>query len=333
MAFSRPHSLVAVTPDDPAYEIRPSHWNENHVPAGADVGGIPYCPTATTETTSANLTYTETSGPRLQVGSGTGTSAGWVLGYSGATGNAILWNTNGGDTNTAFTLKSDGNSTYLNAPASTLALRTANTTKLSILITAGYGASITAGTATTDVQALSATQTWNAAGVTFTGIKYTITDTASAAGSLAMQILGGAAGTTNLMSLTKNGDWTLASATVFSAATSFNIRRGATDIVRFDGSLGAILEGGAVRIGSTSTSISELSAGLIGVGTGAAASTAGSLSLTNTTHAGYSQLTEMTAPAGAANSARLFTQDNGAGKTQLMVIFGSGAAQQIAIEA
>jgi len=71
--------------------------------------------------------------------------------------------------------------------------------------TAGRGPSITAGTATTDVQALSATQTWNASGVTFTGIKYTITDTASAAGSLAMQILGGASGTTNLLQVNKSG--------------------------------------------------------------------------------------------------------------------------------
>ena len=45
------------------------------------------------------------------------------------------------------------------------------------------------------------------------------------------------------------------------------------------------------------------------------------------------QLLEGTAPAGVANSARLFTQDNGGGKTQLMVIFGSGVAQQLAIEA
>lgn len=43
-------------------------------------------------------------------------------------------------------------------------------------------------------------------------------------------------------------------------------------------------------------------------------------------------LAEMTAPAGVSNKARVFAQDNGAGKTQLMVIFGSGAAQQIAIE-
>ena len=47
----------------------------------------------------------------------------------------------------------------------------------------------------------------------------------------------------------------------------------------------------------------------------------------------YLEMYEMTAPAaGAANTARLFSQDNGAGKTQLMVQFGSGVAQQIAIE-
>ena len=42
---------------------------------------------------------------------------------------------------------------------------------------------------------------------------------------------------------------------------------------------------------------------------------------------------EQTAPAaGAANTARLFAEDNGAGKTRLMVQFASGAAQQVAIE-
>jgi len=48
---------------------------------------------------------------------------------------------------------------------------------------------------------------------------------------------------------------------------------------------------------------------------------------------GYTEMVEMTAPAaGAANTARIYAVDNGAGKTQLMVIFASGAAQQIAIE-
>lgn len=45
------------------------------------------------------------------------------------------------------------------------------------------------------------------------------------------------------------------------------------------------------------------------------------------------QFTEMTAPAApAANKVILFAQDNGAGKTQLMALFASGAAQQVAIE-
>jgi hypothetical protein len=48
---------------------------------------------------------------------------------------------------------------------------------------------------------------------------------------------------------------------------------------------------------------------------------------------GFVQFTEMTAPAaGASNTARLFVEDNGSGKSRLMVQFASGAAQQIAIE-
>lgn len=50
--------------------------------------------------------------------------------------------------------------------------------------TAGLGLAIVAGTATTDVNALSITQTWNASGVTFVGKDINITNTASAAGAL-----------------------------------------------------------------------------------------------------------------------------------------------------
>lgn len=47
----------------------------------------------------------------------------------------------------------------------------------------------------------------------------------------------------------------------------------------------------------------------------------------------YSDMGEMTAPAAPpANTARIFVQDNGAGKTQLMVLFPTGVAQQLAIE-
>jgi hypothetical protein len=48
---------------------------------------------------------------------------------------------------------------------------------------------------------------------------------------------------------------------------------------------------------------------------------------------GYIEGTEMTAPAvPAANGYRIFAEDNGSGKTRLMVQFATGAAQQIAIE-
>ncbi len=51
------------------------------------------------------------------------------------------------------------------------------------------------------------------------------------------------------------------------------------------------------------------------------------------TNAAYIAGSEMTAPAApAANGYRIYAEDNGSGKTRLMVIFATGAAQQIAIE-
>ena len=44
------------------------------------------------------------------------------------------------------------------------------------------------------------------------------------------------------------------------------------------------------------------------------------------------RFTERAAPVGTPDKATIYAKDNGAGKTQLMVIFGSGVAQQIAIE-
>ena len=71
------------------------------------------------------------------------------------------------------------------------------------------------GTITTAIGPQTWTETRNAAGVTFPGLKYTITDTASAGGSLAMQILGGPSGTTNLISVGKSAvagvEWLAAS--------------------------------------------------------------------------------------------------------------------------
>jgi hypothetical protein len=47
---------------------------------------------------------------------------------------------------------------------------------------------------------------------------------------------------------------------------------------------------------------------------------------------GWLELEERTAPSGLGNHARLYAKDNGAGKTQLVVIFGSGVEQVIATQ-
>ena len=64
-------------------------------------------------------------------------------------------------------------------------------------------------------------------------------------------------------------------------------------------------------------------------------SAAGVLAVTNGTTGttGAIELGEMTAPAApAANGVRIYSEDNGSGKTRLMALFATGAAQQIAIE-
>jgi len=47
---------------------------------------------------------------------------------------------------------------------------------------------------------------------------------------------------------------------------------------------------------------------------------------------GWLELEERTAPTGLSNHARIYSKDNGSGKTQLVVIFGSGVEQVIATE-
>lgn len=68
--------------------------------------------------------------------------------------------------------------------------------------------------------------------------------------------------------------------------------------------------------------------------TAIARSAAAVLSVTNgSTGGGAMQMTEMTAPAApAADSVRIYAEDAGGGKTRLMALFATGAAQQIAIE-
>jgi hypothetical protein len=69
---------------------------------------------------------------------------------------------------------------------------------------------VSAGTLTTDVPIASFTGTWNNSGVTFEGLDLQITDTASAAGSLAARIRAGVSGATRLLELDKSGNLVVA---------------------------------------------------------------------------------------------------------------------------
>lgn len=149
---------------------------------------------------------------RLTVGTGSTTQAGFIFGYSGISGKGSIWSSAVTPTSGNYAIRLDAATTVINSPNVNVgvSLRVADSAIAVVGGASGRGAAIAAGTATADEQALSTTQTWNAAGVTFTGHKYTVTDTASAAGSLHSQWLGGAAGATTLMSLSKAGQLVVA---------------------------------------------------------------------------------------------------------------------------
>jgi len=89
-------------------------------------------------------------------------------------------------------------------------------------------------------------------------------------------------------------------------------------VMTYDSGIGAYAGTHVFKTGSGTTVATLSSTGLAITGT---------LGVTS-----YIQGTEESAPsAPAANGYRIFAQDNGAGKTQLMVIFSSGAAQQLAL--
>lgn len=67
------------------------------------------------------------------------------------------------------------------------------------------GLSVAQGTLTDPATGLNLTATWNDAADTFRGVDITITDTNSASGSTPLRVMGGAAGTTALMSVNKTG--------------------------------------------------------------------------------------------------------------------------------
>ena len=206
MAFELHAGFTSGIATDPAATaagyLTPDRYNLAHVVTGADVGGIPYCPTATTIATSANFR--------------------WMAD-----------------------------------------------------VTAGHGLVMAAGTATTDVNALNITQTMNAAAVAFTGSKWTFTEGASgtAAGTLLLNILYGTSGAeVSQLSLAKTGLLVTPDMQTGTLTASSSVRSGQFWTVT-DSTVGLLL--GA----SVATNVSWVSNGVVGIGTGAAGSTAGTLAL------------------------------------------------------
>ncbi len=136
--------------------------------------------------------------------------------------------------------------------------------------------SIAAGALTTDVQAANFSATLNNAGVTFTApFKFDITETAQGAASSLFRIRGGVAGATTYVSLATGGQFniinTLDVGSVWEAVGATGILKGySTGILGFtSGAVTAALD----------TAFSRVSAGVMGLGTGAQGSVAGTLSL------------------------------------------------------
>lgn len=196
--------------------------------------------------------------------------------------------------------------------------------------------SLTINAGTLATAAFTHQQTWNAAGTTCRGLEVKVTDTASASASTLMRVCGGAAGTTELFLLDKSGNIRLngdSQETIF--------RRADVGMLLIHGQSGnstGIGAGGfnpGVNLGtfcglrwtndtpaaSPDITLNRVATSVLG------------LSANNSTAGACFELREMTAPsAPSSDRARIYAEDNGSGKTRLMVRFPSGVAQQIAIE-
>lgn len=135
-----------------------------------------------------------------------------------------------------------------------------------------------------------------------------------------------------------NHFWRVDGKLLLSVFSSFNLGfESAGLVLQGDSGVYAFSSGNTTNPGGQDVGISRNAAGVLEINSGGKVSLGGSLrdlKLRNVVgQTGYTELVEMTAPgAGAANTVRLYAEDNGSGKTRLMAIFPSGAAQQIAIE-
>lgn len=225
----------------------------------------------------ANFKYSTASGPRLQVGS-TGSNSGVAMGYAGASGTSGISLSTTTLTTSSSHLLMDGQNVYLQGNTAVW-IRPGAGSKMDFQATAGQGPSITAGTATSAVSALSITQTWNYATTPITGILANFTNTSSHANTLLMDLQVG--GVTKF-NVDKTGVAT--SAGLSSIGNNYNL---------FDGTSGISVKNTASIGFSTDplnvakrTNISDIGAASLAIGNGTVADFSGRLKLTSVTHAG-----------------------------------------------
>jgi hypothetical protein len=172
----------------------------------------------------ANFTIYSGSGSPAAVGSGLNGGASGALrlgvGLPGAGDGA---GTSGAYTSVEFGYNAAGTWAQLASIGtdSVFAPATTGTGSLGYSFRRWSAAYLGGNTVTASMPMLDMAQTWNAAGTAFVGATITITDTASAAGSLPFQILGGAAGTTNLLAVSNAGAVQIAASFVAGAAAVF----------------------------------------------------------------------------------------------------------------
>lgn len=173
---------------------------------------------------------------------------------------------------------------------------------------------IAGDTVTTSQPVLNISQTWNAAGVAFTGIRANFTVTASNNGGLFLDLQRGGS---SLFSVNEYGNVNSNG----SILLPLRIGLGATSGLLSVASTYTVGWSSGTNVLICDTSFVRTAAAIIGV-RGASSSAGGALSFI-----------EQTAPsAPAADGCYIYAQDNGGGKTQLMALFSSGAAQQLAIQ-
>lgn len=81
------------------------------------------------------------------------------------------------------------------------------------------------------------------------------------------------------------------------------------------------------------TGLSRIGAATLAIGNTTAGDFSGTVKLTGIVQLGYTEMTEIVAPAaGAVNTARIYAKDNGAGKTQVCALFNTGAEQCFATQ-